>query len=93
MSGDLLYILWWWLIWFILGLGFLPLTVLIFQDFFDKGYIFAKILGILFLSYTAWLLGSIKLLPFSQLSLFLILGLFLLINFKLLKLPKLLKLS
>ena len=40
-----------------------------------KGYIFAKILGLVVLSYTIWILASFKILPFTSLSLYLIFGL------------------
>lgn len=82
---DLLNIFWWWVIFFLIGLTFLPLTISLFKTFFDKGYIFSKILGILLISYTVWLLGSLKLLPFTYLNIFLIIALFLLINLALFK--------
>ena len=69
MTTDFLYIFQWWVMTFSLGLIFLPLTTLLFSSFFDKGYIFARILGILLLSYTSWLLASLKILPFSTTSL------------------------
>ncbi len=78
---DLSYITKWWLIFFIIGTIFLPLTFLIFSSFFDKGYIFSKILGILFISYIIWLLASLKIVNFSTINIFVIIVLFAILNF------------
>lgn len=78
--SDLTYILRFWLIWFLLGIIFLPLTRHIFKDFFDQGYAFSKILGLLITSYLIWLLASINLLKFNTTSLYLLLGIFLAFN-------------
>jgi len=71
MFSDLPTILRWWLGLFGLGLIFLPLTRKIFADFFDQGYLFSKVIGILFSSYLVWLLASLKILPFYQETIFL----------------------
>ncbi len=78
--SDLIFIFQWWMVFFGIGLVFLPLTIKIFPNFFDRGYIFAKILGIIILSYTVFLLGSLKILPFTQSSIFLVLIIFLILN-------------
>jgi len=52
-ASDLFAVLQWWLVLFLLGLGFLPITTLIFEAFCDKGYVFAKLLGLVFLSLAA----------------------------------------
>lgn len=71
----------WYVYIFLIGLVFLPLTKKIFQRFsLDLGYPFAKTLSIIFVSYTVYLLGTIKILPFNRISLFLIIGIFALIN-------------
>jgi len=81
MVQDLTIILKWWL--FIAGIGliFLPLTKKVFANFFDQGYLFAKVLGILFSSYFVWLLASLKILPFNQLTILLVLILGVAVNF------------
>lgn len=66
MFSDFSFILYWWLIIFTVGVIFTPLTRILFGKFWDKGYPFGKILGILFISYTVWLLGSLKILPFAN---------------------------
>ncbi len=70
MPQDLISITNWWLVLFILGLGFLPLTLKIFSTFWDRGYAFSKILAVVLSTYAVWLLGSLKLVPFSRLSAF-----------------------
>lgn len=71
-----------WYVWvFVIGLVFFPLTKKIFGRFsFDLGYPFAKVLAILFVTYATYVLGTIKLLSFSRMNLFLIIGIFALIN-------------
>lgn len=75
-TTDLLLIFQWWSMICILGLITLPLTALIFYNFFDKGYIFSKVIGILFFSYTLFLLGTLHILPFTRINLFILLGFF-----------------
>lgn len=78
--SDLLSIIQWWSVFFIIGIIFLPLVSFIFSGFFDRGYIFAKIIGIACLSYTVFLFGILKILPFTQLTVILILILALILN-------------
>lgn len=66
ISSDLFFILNWWLIFFIFGLFFLPLTFSIFSDFFDRGYIFSKIIGVIIVSYLLFVFGIIHLFKFTN---------------------------
>ncbi|MBI2036460.1 hypothetical protein HYT17_02430 [Candidatus Microgenomates bacterium] len=68
MTADLIYIFSWWSVLFLIGIIFLPLTTKIFANFFDRGYIFSKILGMLIVSYAVFLLGTLKILPFTQIT-------------------------
>lgn len=61
---------------FILGLIFFPLTKKLFFSFYDHGYAFAKTIAILILSYVIFVAGTLHILPFSQMSIFLIIILF-----------------
>ena len=77
----------WYLTLLVIGIIFTPLTKKVFKSFkFDFGYPFAKTLGIILLSYFVFVLGIVKILPFSRLSLFLIIGIFALINYVILNL-------
>jgi YYY domain-containing protein len=79
-SVDLVSIFQWWLAIFLVGIIFVPTTNLIFPTFFDRGYAFAKIIGIAFVSYCVFILGFLKILPFSEFSIILITLIFLGIN-------------
>jgi len=70
----------WWFIIFVLGFINFPLTWWFFRRFFDLGYVFAKILGILLLSYLLWLIGSLRILPFSTITIWLVIILLTLFN-------------
>jgi len=65
---DILFVIRWWATFFIIGLIFLPITCSVFSKFFDKGYIFSKIIGIACISYVVFNLGVLKLLPFTLLT-------------------------
>lgn len=78
-------ILTWWSVFLIIGILFFPMTERLFAQFFDKGYIFSKLIGVILISYTSFVLGELHILPFHQYSLLLIIFGFFLINLFLLK--------
>lgn len=78
---DTLYILKWFLVFFAIGVAFLPLTFSIFKDFKDKGYIFSKIIGLAFISYLVFIIGSLRLAKFSESTVYFSLFLFFIINY------------
>lgn len=53
---------------FIIGILFLPITTSLFQRFFDGGYIFSKVLGTLFISYSIFIIITAHILLFTQLN-------------------------
>lgn len=55
--SDIIAVLQWWGVLLLLGLAFLPVTILLFDKFFDKGYIFSKILGAAVTTYLIFVLG------------------------------------
>lgn len=57
MLRDAFFVFEWWLYILFIGILFLPVTQKYFPSFFDKGYGFSKVIGILALSYSSWLLG------------------------------------
>jgi hypothetical protein len=78
--------IYWYLALFFLGIIFFPLTKKIFgKVFYEFGYPFSKVLAILFLSYSIFILSTFKILPFTQKNLVVIIFVFMLINFYLLK--------
>lgn len=61
----------WYFFLFLISLTFFPLTYFIFsKTFWDKGYAFSKIIGIIILSYSAFIAGFFRILPFTRNSLF-----------------------
>jgi len=81
MISDFFIIFNWWFLLFGLGIAFLPLTRWFFKGFFDLGYGFSKIIAILLISYLVWLTGSLKILPFSVSSIWIIVILLAFFNF------------
>ncbi len=69
-TTDIIYVLQWWLVLFIIGLSVLPITLRLFSPFFDKGYIFSKIIGTAFLCYIVFLCCVIRIAPFTVQSIF-----------------------
>lgn len=78
---DLIFIIKWFLTFFVIGFVFLPLTFSLFNNFRDKGYIFSKIIGLAFISYSVFIVSLLKLIKFSEISIFLTLFAFLIINY------------
>lgn len=60
--------LWWYIGLQVLAVPALPLAWALFRRFPDRGYGIAKVLGVLLVTWVAWLLGSTKLLPFGPLA-------------------------
>ncbi len=56
----------WWLMLFILGCSFMPLTSILFPGFQDKGWIFSKVIAIAVSGYITWLLVSLHILQFTS---------------------------
>lgn len=71
--SDFFSLVQWFLTIFLVGVPFLTLSNSLFPTFFDRGYIFTKILGIAIVSYIIFLSGIFHILPFSQATSFFIL--------------------
>lgn len=68
LGEDAFLVFRWWIALFLIGFIFLPLTTKIFPYFFDKGYLFSKTLGLIFLTLPLWFLSFFKILSFSLIS-------------------------
>jgi uncharacterized membrane protein len=79
--SDTIDILKWFLVFLFVGTAFLPLTFSLFENLKDKGYIFSKIIGIAVVSYFVFLMGTLKILKFSEFSVFLSVIIFFCINY------------
>ncbi|MCB9422135.1 MAG: hypothetical protein H6667_20200 [Ardenticatenaceae bacterium] len=60
--ADLFSAFRWWAALMIIGAAATPLTLLLFRRLPDRGYAFAKLVGLLIVSYLFWMLGSLGLL-------------------------------
>ncbi|MEK7160278.1 MAG: DUF2298 domain-containing protein [Patescibacteria group bacterium] len=83
LTIDVFYILKWFLAFFVIGAAFLPLTFSLFSNFKDKGYIFSKIIGLGFISYFIFIVGLLKIVKFSEISVLFSLILFYILNYSL----------
>ncbi len=73
MTGlEIIFVFKWWAVFLLIGISFLPLTTKIFSNFLDKGYIFSKVIGLLIISYSVFILGSLHILKFNQLNILLV---------------------
>lgn len=63
----------WWFAIFTVGLAVWPIAATLFKGWTNKAYLIAKIIGLLALGYTVWLLGLMKIVPFSTESLVILL--------------------
>ncbi len=65
MFSDLKFIILWWFVILTCGLAVLPLTLRLFSKFWDRGYVFAKIISLGLTTYLVLVLGIFKVLPFT----------------------------
>jgi YYY domain-containing protein len=79
-QNDWLAAVVWWLAVIFLGLITFPLTFVVLGGLSDRGYPFARVLGILLISYFGWILASVRLLPNTRSTLLLGLGLLIAAN-------------
>lgn len=72
IGRDLVWVGIWWGTLLALGLLFFPVTQHYFACFFDRGYLFSKVLGLALPAFLMWFSSSLHLLPFSGWSLWLL---------------------
>lgn len=83
MNQDLLSIFIWWSTFFLVGLISAPATFLLFKDRYLSSA-FVKTVGFAFITFTVFVLSSLKAIPFSGFYLYLVVGLWIIINLTLL---------
>lgn len=72
----------WYFAFLIPGIIFFPLSKKILGKYFpDQGYGFTKVFAMLFISYSAFVLGVLKILPFTQFGIFFLIFIFAAINY------------
>ena len=65
-ASDFSYVLRWWLTLLMLGLAFQPLSMVMFKNLRDGGWLFSKMLGIACAGWLMWVLASIRLFKFTR---------------------------
>ncbi len=65
MGADFWIVLQWWAVLFLVGAIAFPLTKRLFANWWDGGYFFAKAAGMAVVTYLVYLVGTIRLLPFT----------------------------
>jgi YYY domain-containing protein len=55
----------WFIVLELMGFIVLPITLVVFRRFVDRGYIWAKALGLLLVSWGGWIVASLRLAPFT----------------------------
>lgn len=68
----------WLVVIWLLGVIAFPFTFVAFRKFRDRGYAFAKMIGVLTLAWLSWTLASYEALPFERTTMLLVLGVMLL---------------
>jgi len=68
LFSDILFITQWWFMFFVIGIFFFPFTARLFSHFTDRGYMFSKVIGLVIISYTIFVLGITHLLPFTRIA-------------------------
>jgi uncharacterized membrane protein len=68
MSSDLGIVVAWWGTLFLVGTIAYPFTKCLFRDWFDRGYLFAKVVGMALVTYIVYLAAMFHILPFTRLS-------------------------
>lgn len=68
LDDDFLIAMKWWVTLLVFGMIAIPLSSILFSHFSDFGWVVSKVLTLAFASWIMWLLSSIKLVRFSQMS-------------------------
>ncbi len=63
--GGQIPVMAWFIVLQIIGLLVLPITLITFKHLADRGYIFSKAIGILFVTWGAWMIASVRIAPFT----------------------------
>lgn len=74
--GSHLPVVSWFIVLELIGFLTLPITLVIFKQFADRGYILGKAVGLLLVTWGGWLIASLHLAPFTWWVLVIVIGLF-----------------
>ncbi len=68
--SDVFIVLQWWSSLFLIGAAAFPLTKRLFPQWYDRGYLFSKAVGFAVISYLVYLVGTLHIAPFHQLTIY-----------------------
>ena len=71
-AEDMSSYLLWWVTLLVLGIGFMPVTMLMFRQFKDKGWMFSKAIGLAVTGWLMWYLASCRLFRFTVVNCYLV---------------------
>lgn len=77
---DILYASGWWLLFFVVGIGGIPLMYLLFRNFVDVGYGFSKTFGFIIVSYVVFFFSTLKIIPLYTIFLYFFLIVYFFVN-------------
>ena len=77
---NLLYVLKYFFVMLGLGILFFPITSIIFKKFYDKGWMFSKIIGLGISAWLVWLLSYLKILKYTSLNCYIVVFVLAIIN-------------
>ncbi len=77
---NLLYVLKYYCVMLALGVIFFPTTSVIFKKFYDKGWMFSKIIGLGISAWLVWVLSNLKILKYTSLNCYIVVFILAIIN-------------
>lgn len=80
LREDYISFIQWWLTCFYIGIIFMPVTTMIFDNFHDKGFLFSKAIGMALTGYIMWLFASLHIMKFTTTNCIIIILICLVLN-------------
>ncbi|EKD87434.1 MAG: membrane protein-like protein, partial [uncultured bacterium] len=80
--SDFWIVVRWWGTLLLFGAAAYPLTRRLFSSWFDEGYLFGKAVGIALVSWVVYVLGTLKIAPFTNVTTLISLGALFLLSFR-----------
>lgn len=72
--SDIILVLQWWSVLFLVGAAAFPITKRLFSTWYDRGYLLSKAVGCAVISYFVYVLGTLHIAPFTQTTVFIVMG-------------------
>ena len=79
-AAEFIFFAKWWFTILVIGIVFMPLSILIFRRFSDMGWMLSKVIGIAISGWLMWYLSSLHILKFTRISSIVSIGICLVLN-------------